>query len=103
MAFRTLPISAILRSLLHLWGKLMEESSDKPRVSIIIPTNNSGETIEECLRSIQGQNYPLYEVIIVDNFSNFKNSSVRGVSLLTLYVNGLFLEVLGGLGVLWCV
>jgi arabinofuranan 3-O-arabinosyltransferase len=48
----------------------MEESLEKPRVSIIIPTNNSGETIEECLRSIQGQNYPLYEVIIVDNFSN---------------------------------
>lgn len=43
---------------------------EKSRVSIIIPTNNSGETIEECLRSIQGQDYPLYEVIVVDNFSN---------------------------------
>jgi len=39
-------------------------------VSIIIPTNNSGEAVEECLRSIQGQDYPSYEVIIVDNFSN---------------------------------
>ncbi|MGA2309459.1 MAG: glycosyltransferase [Candidatus Bathyarchaeia archaeon] len=48
----------------------MEESLEKSRVSIIIPTNNSGETIEECLRSIQGQDYPLYEVIVVDNFSN---------------------------------
>jgi glycosyltransferase involved in cell wall biosynthesis len=48
----------------------MEESLENPRVSIIIPTNNSGETIEECLRSIQGQDYPLYEVIVVDNFSN---------------------------------
>lgn len=70
MAFRTPLTSVILRSPPHLWGKLMEESSEKPRVSIIIPTNNSGETIEECLRSIQGQTYPLYEVIIVDNFSN---------------------------------
>jgi len=43
---------------------------EKSRVSIIIPTNNSEETIEECLRSIQGQDYPLYEVIVVDNFSN---------------------------------
>jgi cellulose synthase/poly-beta-1,6-N-acetylglucosamine synthase-like glycosyltransferase len=68
----------------------MGESLEKPRVSII-PTNNSGETVEECLRSIQGQTYPSYEVIIVDNFSNFKNSSARGVSLLTFYVNGLFL------------
>jgi glycosyltransferase involved in cell wall biosynthesis len=70
MALRTLLISAILRSPPHLWGKLMEESLGKPKVSIIIPTNNSGETIEECLMSIRGQDYPLYEVIIVDNFSN---------------------------------
>jgi glycosyltransferase involved in cell wall biosynthesis len=48
----------------------MEESLKKPQVSIIIPTSNSGETVEECLRSIQGQDYPFYEVIIVDNFSN---------------------------------
>jgi glycosyltransferase involved in cell wall biosynthesis len=48
----------------------MEESLEKPKVSIIIPTSNSGETVEECLRSVQGQNYPLYEVIIVDNLSN---------------------------------
>jgi glycosyltransferase involved in cell wall biosynthesis len=48
----------------------MEESREKLRVSIIIPTNNSGETLEECLRSVQDQNYPLYEIVIVDNFSN---------------------------------
>jgi glycosyltransferase involved in cell wall biosynthesis len=70
MAFLTLHTSAILRSPPHLRGKLMEESLEKPSVSIIIPTNNAGETIEECLRSIHGQNYPSYEVIIVDNFSN---------------------------------
>jgi len=48
----------------------MKESLEKPRVSIIIPTYNSGETVEECLRSIKGQNYPSYEVVIADNFSN---------------------------------
>jgi glycosyltransferase involved in cell wall biosynthesis len=48
----------------------MEKSLEKSRVSIIIPTNNSGETIEKCLRSIQGQDYPLYEIIVIDNFSN---------------------------------
>jgi glycosyltransferase involved in cell wall biosynthesis len=47
----------------------MEESLEKQKVSIIIPTSSSGETIEECLRSVQGQNYPSTEVIIVDNFS----------------------------------
>jgi glycosyltransferase involved in cell wall biosynthesis len=48
----------------------MEESLEKPKVSIIIPTYNSGETLKECLKSIQGQRYPFYEIIIVDNFSN---------------------------------
>jgi hypothetical protein len=48
----------------------MEESLEKPKVSIIIPTYNSGETVKECLTSIRGQTYPFYEAIIVDNFSN---------------------------------
>lgn len=48
----------------------MEESLEKPKVSIIIPTYNSGETLAECLKSVHGQNYPFYEVMVVDNFSN---------------------------------
>jgi len=48
----------------------MEENLEKQKVSIIIPTYNSGNTLEECLKSVQGQNYPVYEVIIVDNLSS---------------------------------
>ncbi|MDH5754022.1 MAG: glycosyltransferase family 2 protein [Candidatus Bathyarchaeota archaeon] len=48
----------------------MEESLEMPKVSIIIPTYNSGETLAECLKSIHGQNYLFYEVIVVDNFSS---------------------------------
>ena len=48
----------------------MQRSLEKSIVSIIIPTNNSEETIKECLISIYGQNYPSYEVIVVDNLSN---------------------------------
>ncbi len=38
-------------------------------VSVIIPTKNSEETLEECLKSIKQQSYPHIEIIVVDNFS----------------------------------
>jgi len=48
----------------------MKKSSEKTKVSIIIPTYNSGGTLVECLQSICSQSYPFFEVIVVDNFSN---------------------------------
>ena len=48
----------------------MEKGSEKPKVSIIIPTYNSGKTLAKCLKSIHDQSYTFYEVIIVDSFSN---------------------------------
>lgn len=38
-------------------------------VSVIIPTKNSGKTLEACLDSIAKQTYPSIEIIVVDNFS----------------------------------
>lgn len=43
---------------------------DRPKVSVIIPTYNAGDTITRCLRSIHNQSYSHVEVIVVDNFSN---------------------------------
>lgn len=40
-----------------------------PLVSVIIPTFNSGKTLETCLKSIQNQTYGNIELIIVDAFS----------------------------------
>jgi GT2 family glycosyltransferase len=42
----------------------------KPKVSIIIPTYNSGETLACCLKSVYSQTYSPIEVIIVDNLSS---------------------------------
>jgi glycosyltransferase involved in cell wall biosynthesis len=39
-------------------------------VSVIIPTKNSAETIELCLKSIKDQTYPAIEIIVVDNYSD---------------------------------
>ncbi|MEM1582869.1 MAG: glycosyltransferase [Candidatus Bathyarchaeia archaeon] len=43
---------------------------EEPLVSIIIPTFNSGKTIELCLKSITEQTYKNIETIIVDNYSS---------------------------------
>jgi len=40
-----------------------------PCVSFCIPTKNNEDTIEKCLESLNSQNYPLKEIIIVDGYS----------------------------------
>jgi GT2 family glycosyltransferase len=40
-----------------------------PRVSVVVCTYNGGGTLEQCLRSLRGLEYPDYEVIVVDDGS----------------------------------
>ena len=49
----------------------MNESLKRdPLVSIIIPTLNSGQYLEKCLKSIKSQSYKNVEIIVVDNCSS---------------------------------
>jgi glycosyltransferase involved in cell wall biosynthesis len=45
------------------------ENFELPKVSFIIPTLNSGRTLEKCLKSIITQKYPSIEIIIIDGGS----------------------------------
>jgi glycosyltransferase involved in cell wall biosynthesis len=45
-------------------------------VSIIIPTYNSARTLEQCLISIQNQDYTNIEIIVVDNNSSDETKSI---------------------------
>lgn len=48
-----------------------ELSANKPRVSLIIPTRNSGRLVKQCIDSIiQRTDYPNYEIILIDNGSD---------------------------------
>lgn len=51
-----------------------EESIDppenSPRVSVVIPARNEARNIERCLRSVLSNNYPSYEVVVVDDQSS---------------------------------
>lgn len=45
------------------------EDSEAPRVSIVLPVRNEGHQVETCVRSLLGQHYPNYELIVVDDRS----------------------------------
>jgi GT2 family glycosyltransferase len=53
-----------------------------PKVSLIILNYNGEETIEECIKSALSQNYPNYEIIVVDN-----NSKDGSISILKKYAS----------------
>ena len=47
-------------------------------VTIIVPTYNSENTLELCLRSIKNQSYKNIEIIVVDRFSEDKTVEIAG-------------------------
>ncbi|PKU93552.1 Glycosyl transferase family 2 [Bifidobacterium thermophilum] len=54
----------------------MNEEMSQPKVSIIIPVYNGSRYLEECLRSIIGQDYSNLEIIIVDDGSTDDSASI---------------------------
>ena len=51
------------------------------KISIIVRTKNEERWISHCLKSIYDQNYPSFEVILVDNESNMI------ITKITTYMN----------------
>jgi glycosyltransferase involved in cell wall biosynthesis len=54
----------------------MALKTKNPKVSIIIPTHNSAETLPECLRSVQTQTYRNLEIIVVDSYSDDETAKI---------------------------
>lgn len=48
----------------------MKKVEFKGSVSVIIPTKNSGRTLQRCLESIKRQTYQFLEILVVDDKSN---------------------------------
>jgi GT2 family glycosyltransferase/sugar lactone lactonase YvrE len=46
-----------------------EERAEWPRVSVVVCAYNAADTLDECLRALASQNYPDYEVIVVNDGS----------------------------------
>jgi glycosyltransferase involved in cell wall biosynthesis len=57
-------------------GSPANQSEDLPRISLIIPAHNEEATIAECLQSALDQDYPNFEVILVDDRSQDRTASI---------------------------
>ena len=73
-----------LRGLLQTWlwvpgirpGGKRNPSEDFPLISVIVPAHDEQATIKECLRSVLEQDYPSYELILVDDRSEDLTASI---------------------------
>lgn len=52
-----------------LKATIIPKNLDKPKVSICIPARNEEDVIEQCVTSALKQNYPNYEVLVLDDQS----------------------------------
>ena len=47
-----------------------------PLVSVVVPTHNSGRTLEECLSALKDQSYKNIEIIITDSYSRDRTKEI---------------------------
>jgi len=62
-------------SLKQFESKLIQSN---PRVSVIIPTLNRYEYLDQCIKDLENQTYKNFELIIVDQSDNFREEFYKG-------------------------
>ncbi len=62
--------------------------TQKPLVSVIVPTKNSSQTLGACLESIKNQTYKNIELIVVDNFSTDDTQKIAKTYTNLVYSEG---------------
>jgi chlorobactene glucosyltransferase len=66
---RTWKLPQQMRESAEGWTNLPRNSPELPPVTVIVPARNEEKNIERCARSLLHQDYPDYELIVVDDGS----------------------------------
>jgi chlorobactene glucosyltransferase len=63
---------------LPFWRRLEDhaEASGQPQVSILVPARNEETNIERCVRSLLAQDYPAYELLVLDDHSTDRTGEI---------------------------
>jgi chlorobactene glucosyltransferase len=72
-------LAVLIASVNALWlkkltGKL--DSGKSPRLSVFIPARNEEANLARCLTSLQAQDYPNYDLWVLDDHSNDKTAAI---------------------------
>ena len=68
---------------------------DKNKLTIIVPVYNAEDYLSRCLDSIQDQDMPSYEVILVDDGSTDSSGLICDRYRLQILVSELFISLTG--------
>jgi len=52
------------------WNRLPSLGSNQPRIAVVVPARNEAGKLEQCLRSLLGQDYPEIKICAVDDRSS---------------------------------
>jgi chlorobactene glucosyltransferase len=69
--FQAAVLLVIISNVLVLRGtRRHRPSKRRPFVSILIPARNEAQNIARCIHSLLAQDYPLYEILVLDDHSS---------------------------------
>lgn len=83
LGFLLLALLTLLANLATFGGlKPHRHEADAPLVSVLIPARNEALNIEACVKSLLAQDYPFYEVIVLDDNSEDETPQIlRGLGM----------------------
>jgi cellulose synthase/poly-beta-1,6-N-acetylglucosamine synthase-like glycosyltransferase len=61
---------------LNQFGKALATTTELPKVSVILPARNEERYISRCLDSLLGQDYPSFEIIVINDSSTDRTREI---------------------------